>query len=255
MIDWLTTEIDLDNVPNHVGIIMDGNGRWANARGLHRTQGHAAGEPALFDVVNGALDLGVKWLTVYTFSTENWDRDTSEVEFLMQFNVDLLERRRDELNELGVRILFMGDVDDDRVPQVLRDRIRSAEDFTASNNTMTMVYAFNYGGRVEIVDAVKKIAREVASGSTDPDTITMDTVSNNLYLADMPDPDLVIRTSGEQRTSNFLLWEAAYSEYVFTPVLWPDFDRHEFARCVGEYQTRDRRFGGAVDGPLTDGDG
>jgi undecaprenyl diphosphate synthase len=255
MIDWLTTEIDLDNVPNHVGIIMDGNGRWANARGLHRTQGHAAGEPALFDVVNGALDLGVKWLTVYTFSTENWDRDTSEVEFLMQFNVDLLERRRDELNDLGVRILFMGDVDDDRVPQVLRDRIRSAEDLTASNITMTMVYAFNYGGRVEIVDAVKKIAREVASGSIDPDTITMGTVSSNLYLADMPDPDLVIRTSGEHRTSNFLLWEAAYSEYVFTPVLWPDFDRHEFARCVGEYQTRDRRFGGAVDGPLTDGDG
>lgn len=255
MIDWLTTDVDLDSVPEHVGIIMDGNGRWANARGLHRTQGHAAGEPALFDVVHGALDLGVRWLTVYTFSTENWDRDTSEVEFLMQFNVDLLERRRDELNDLGVRILFMGDVDDDRVPQVLRERIASAEDLTASNTTMTMVYAFNYGGRVEIVDAVKTIARGVASGSIDPEAITMDTVSNNLYLADMPDPDLVIRTSGEHRTSNFLLWEAAYSEYVFTPVLWPDFDRHEFARCVGEYQTRDRRFGGAVDGPLTDGDG
>ena len=255
MIDWLSTDIDLDNVPQHVGIIMDGNGRWANARGLHRTQGHAAGEPALFDVVRGALDLGVQWLTVYTFSTENWDRDTSEVEFLMQFNVDLLERRRDELDDLGVRILFMGDVDDDRVPQVLRDRIRSAEDLTASNTKMTMVYAFNYGGRIEIVDAVRTIARGVASGSIDPDTITMDTVSDNLYVHDMPDPDLVIRTSGEQRTSNFLLWEAAYSEYVFTPVLWPDFDRHEFARCVGEYQTRDRRFGGAVDGPLTDGDG
>jgi len=255
MIDWLSTDIDLDNVPQHVGIIMDGNGRWANARGLHRTQGHAAGEPALFDVVRGALDLGVQWLTVYTFSTENWDRDTSEVEFLMQFNVDLLERRRDELDDLGVRILFMGDVDDDRVPQVLRDRIRSAEDLTASNTKMTMVYAFNYGGRIEIVDAVRTIARGVASGSIDPDTITMDTVSDHLYVHDMPDPDLVIRTSGEQRTSNFLLWEAAYSEYVFTPVLWPDFDRHEFARCVGEYQTRDRRFGGAVDGPLTDGDG
>ena len=255
MIDWLTIDIDMDNVPEHVGIIMDGNGRWANARGLHRTQGHAAGEPALFDVVHGAIDLGVKWLTVYTFSTENWDRDEYEVEFLMQFNVDLLERRRDELNDLGVRILFMGDVDDDRVPQVLRDRIRSAEGLTASNTTMTMVFAFNYGGRVEIVDAVKAIAHEVVSGSMDPDTITMDTVSNHLYLDDMPDPDLVIRTSGEQRTSNFLLWEAAYSEYVFTPVLWPDFDRHELARCVGEYQTRDRRFGGAVDGPLNDGDG
>jgi undecaprenyl diphosphate synthase len=255
MIDWLTTEVDLDNVPKHVGIIMDGNGRWANARGLHRTQGHAAGEPALFDVVHGALDLGVQWLTVYTFSTENWDRDASEVAFLMQFNVDLLERRRDELNDLGVRILFMGDVDDERVPQALRDRIASAEDLTASNTKMTMVYAFNYGGRVEIVDAVTAIAHAVARGSLDPDAITIDTVSNNLYLADMPDPDLVIRTSGEQRTSNFLLWEAAYSEYVFTRVLWPDFDRHEFARCLGEYQTRDRRFGGAIDGPLTDGDG
>ena len=254
MIDWLTTPVDLDTVPNHVGIIMDGNGRWANARGLHRTQGHAAGEPALFDVVHGALDLGVKWLTVFTFSTENWDRDDFEVEFLMQFNVDLLERRRDELNDLDVRIVFMGDVDDDRVPQVLRDRIRSAEELTASNTAMTMVFAFNYGGRVEIVDAVRAIAREVVDGSIDPGAITVDTVSNHLYLEDMPDPDLVIRTSGEQRTSNFLLWEAAYSEYVFTPVLWPDFDRHELARCVGEYQRRDRRFGGATDGPLTDGD-
>jgi undecaprenyl diphosphate synthase len=255
MIDWLTTPVDLDTVPNHVGIIMDGNGRWANTRGLHRTQGHAAGEPALFDVVNGALDLGVKWLTVYTFSTENWDRDATEVEFLMQFNVDLLERRRDELNDLGVRVLFMGDVDDERVPQVLRDRISSTEELTASNTTMTMVFAFNYGGRVEIADAVRSIARDVASGRIDPDEITPDMVGSHLYVDDMPDPDLVIRTSGEQRTSNFLLWEAAYSEYVFTPVLWPDFDRHEFARCVGEYQTRDRRFGGAVDGPLTEVDG
>ena len=255
MIDWLRTPIDLGTVPEHIGIIMDGNGRWANSRGLHRTQGHAAGEPALFDVVHGAIDLGVKWLTVYTFSTENWDRDEYEVDFLMQFNVDLLERRRDELNDLGVRVLFMGDVDDDRVPQVLRDRIRSAEELTASNTTMTMVFAFNYGGRVEIVDAVRTIARGVATGDIDPTSITMDTVGDHLYLNDMPDPDLVIRTSGEQRTSNFLLWQAAYSEYVFTPVLWPDFDRHELARCLGEYQTRHRRFGGAVDGPLTDGDG
>jgi len=254
VIEWLTTEVDLDNVPTHVGIIMDGNGRWANARGLHRTQGHAAGEPALFDVVHGALDLGIKWLTVYTFSTENWDRDAYEVEFLMQFNVDLLERRRDELNDLGVRVLFMGDVDDERVPDVLRDRIRSAEDLTASNTTMTMVFAFNYGGRVEIVDAINLIVQAVADGSLDPAAITAGTLEEHLYVTDMPDPDLVIRTSGEQRTSNFLLWEAAYSEYVFTPVLWPDFDRHELARCIGEYQTRDRRFGGAVDGPLAGSD-
>ena len=252
MIEWLSTAVDLDNVPIHVGIIMDGNGRWANARGLHRTQGHAAGEPALFDVVHGALDLGVKWLTVYTFSTENWSRDEYEVEFLMQFNVDLLERRRDELNDLGVRVVFMGDLDDERVPDVLRDRIRSAEELTADNTNMTMVFAFNYGGRVEIAEAVQAIARDVATGIIAPDAIDMETIAAHLYLPEMPDPDLVIRTSGEKRTSNFLLWEAAYSEYVFTPVLWPEFDRHEFARCIGEFQTRDRRFGGAVDGSLGD---
>ena len=250
----MQTEVDLDDVPTHIGIIMDGNGRWANSRGLHRTQGHAAGEPALFDVVRGALDLGVKWLTVYTFSTENWDRDSYEVDFLMQFNVDLLERRRDELDELGVRVIFMGDVDDDRVPPILRERIRSAEELTADNTTMTMVFAFNYGGRIEIVDAIRHISQAVADGDIAVADITSDTITAHLYVPDMPEPDLVIRTSGEHRTSNFLLWEAAYSEYVFTPVLWPDFDRHELARCVSEYQTRDRRFGGAIDGPLTKSD-
>jgi undecaprenyl diphosphate synthase len=253
--DWLNEEVDLSAVPEHVGIIMDGNGRWANARGLHRTQGHAAGEPALFDVVYGALDLGVRWLTVYTFSTENWDRDAYEIDFLMEFNVDLLERRRDELNDLGVRVIFMGDVDDPRVPPILRDRIRDAEELTAHNTTMTMVYAFNYGGRTEIVDAVQTITQRVLDGELATADITSEVVAEYLYVPDMPEPDLVIRTSGEQRTSNFLLWEAAYSEYVFTPVLWPDFDRHELARCIAEYQRRDRRFGGAIDGPLTDVDG
>ncbi len=252
MIEWLTAEVDLNAIPTHVGIIMDGNGRWANTRGLHRTQGHAAGEPALFDVVHGALDLGIAWLTVYTFSTENWNRDAQEVDFLMQFNVDLLERRRDELNDLGVRVLFMGDIDDDRVPGVLRDRIRAAEALTAANTSMTMVFAFNYGGRTEIVEAVRSISTDVAEGRILPCEIDSETIRAHLYLPDMPEPDLVIRTSGETRTSNFLLWEAAYSEYVFTTVLWPDFDRHELARCILEYQARDRRFGGAVDGSLTD---
>ncbi len=239
-------------VPTHVGIIMDGNGRWANARGLHRTQGHARGEPALFDVVHGAIDLGIKWLTVYTFSTENWTRDEYEVEFLMQFNVDLLERRRDELNDLGVRVLFAGDRTDPRIPGVLLDRMRVAEELTADNDVMTMVFAFNYGGRVEIVDAVREIVSLVAEGTLTPTDVTEETIRRHLYVPDMPDPDLVIRTSGEQRTSNFLLWEAAYAEYVFTPVLWPDFDRHELARCIAEYQGRDRRFGGAQDGPLSE---
>jgi undecaprenyl diphosphate synthase len=252
MADKISVEVDRDAIPKHVGIIMDGNGRWANQRGLHRTQGHAAGEPALFDVVYGALELGIEWLTVYTFSTENWDRDEYEVSFLMQFNVDLLERRRDELNELGVRVIFMGDVDDQRVPQELRDRIRSAEELTAENTTMTMVFAFNYGGRVEIIDAIRRVAADLLSGVLRPGEIDEKVVKDHLYIPEMPDPDLVIRTSGEQRTSNFLLWEAAYSEYVFAPVLWPDFDRDELARCIAQYQERDRRFGGAIDESFTE---
>jgi undecaprenyl diphosphate synthase len=255
MADKITVDVDREEIPAHVGIIMDGNGRWANARGLHRTQGHANGEPALFDVVYGALELGIKWLTVYTFSTENWDRDEYEVSFLMQFNVDLLERRRDELNDLGVRVLFMGDVEDYRVPQELRDRIQSAEELTADNDTMMMVFAFNYGGRVEIVDAIKRVAADLLAGELRPAEIDEKVIKDHLYIPEMPDPDLIIRTSGEQRTSNFLLWEAAYSEYVFTPVLWPDFDRDELARCIAEYQERDRRFGGAVDESFTESAG
>ena len=242
--------VDPSRVPAHVAIIMDGNGRWANARGLHRTQGHAAGEPALFDVVHGALDLGIRWLTVYTFSTENWSRDEYEVTFLMDFNVDLLERRRDELDDLGVRVRFLGDLADDRIPPVLLDRIRDAEDLTRDNTRMTMVFAFNYGGRVEIADAARSIAEAVERGDLRPADVDIEMVGRHLYLPEMPDPDLVIRTSGELRTSNYLLWEAAYSEYVFTDVLWPDFDRTELARCVAEYQARDRRFGGAVDASL-----
>jgi len=248
-------QLDRAAVPHHVAIIMDGNGRWANARGLHRTQGHARGEPALFDVVHGALDLGIRWLTVYTFSTENWSRDEYEVSFLMEFNVDLLERRRDELHDLGVRVRFMGDLSDSRIPSVLLERIADAEELTEDNTTMTMVFAFNYGGRVEIVDAVKEIAAKAAAGEIAPDDIGMDTIASHLYIPEMPDPDVVIRTSGEQRTSNYLLWEAAYSEYVFTPVLWPDFDRQELARCIAEFQDRERRFGGAVNDSLDGAEG
>ncbi len=239
--------VDLTRVPRHVAIIMDGNGRWANARGLHRTQGHARGEPALFDVIDGALELGVKWLTAYTFSTENWSRDEYEVQFLMNFNVDLLERRRDELHAKGIRIHFIGDRDDPRVPEVLRERIADAEELTKGNDSMHMVFAFNYGGRAEIVVAVNKIAAAAAAGQLQPGEIDTDTIAQHLYLPEMPDPDLVIRTSGELRTSNYLLWEAAYSEYVFTPVLWPDFDRRTLADCIAEFQSRDRRFGGAED--------
>lgn len=239
--------VDRSRVPEHVGIILDGNGRWANAQGLHRTAGHARGEPALFDVIEGALDLGVKWLTAYVFSTENWARDEYEVQFLMHFNIDLLRRRRDEMNEKGVRIIFIGERDDPRVPDELRQEIRAAEELTKDNDTLHLIFAFNYGGRVELASAARRIAEEAAAGELDPADVDTEALSTRLYLPDMPDPDLVIRSSGEQRTSNFLLWEAAYSEYVFSPVLWPDFDRYVFADCVAEFQSRDRRFGTAAD--------
>jgi undecaprenyl diphosphate synthase len=250
-------QVDMRRVPRHVAIIMDGNGRWANARGLHRTQGHARGEPALFDVIDGALEMGVEWLTAYTFSTENWSRDAFEVEFLMQFNVDLLERRRDELHAKGIRIHFIGDRNDPRVPDDLRKRINGAEELTMANERMHMVFAFNYGGRSELVTAVQRIAVEVAAGDLEPGDIGAATIAGHLYLPEMPDPDLVIRTSGEIRTSNYLLWESAYSEYLFTPVLWPDFNRHTLADCIAEYQSRDRRFGRARDASQAtpDGDG
>ena len=247
-------EVDRERMPKHVAIIMDGNGRWARARDLPRTAGHAQGEPALFDVVHGALDLGLQWLTVYTFSTENWSRPDDEVAFLMQFNVDLLTRRRDELHDLGVKVVFIGEQDDPRVPEAVRERMASAEALTKDNTNLTMVFAFNYGGRVEIAEAARRIAEEAAAGSLDPEDVGEATIAARLYLPGMPDPDLVIRTSGEMRTSNFLLWEAAYAEYVFTPVLWPDFDREELARCIAEYQSRERRYGGVDAGPLFSGE-
>ena len=166
---------------------------------------------------------------------------------LMHFNVDLLQRRRDELHAKGIRIHFIGDRDDPRVPQDLRDRINDAEALTVDNDRMHMVFAFNYGGRSELARAARRIAADVAAGILDPAAVGQDAIAARLYLPEMPDPDLVIRTSGELRTSNYLLWESAYSEYVFTPVLWPDFDRHTLVECIVEYQSRDRRFGGAID--------
>jgi undecaprenyl diphosphate synthase len=239
--------VDRARVPRHVGLILDGNGRWANARGLPRTAGHAQGEPALFDVIDGAIELGIEWLTAYVFSTENWARDETEVQFLMHFNIDLLRRRRDEMNAKGVRIHFIGEKDDPRVPDELREEIAIAERLTAANDTLHLVFAFNYGGRIELAAAARRLAADVAAGALEPDAVDEAAIAARLYLPEMPDPDLVIRSSGEQRTSNFLLWEAAYAEYVFSPVLWPDFDRRVLAECIVEYQQRGRRFGGAED--------
>ena len=218
---------------------MDGNGRWASQRGLPRTEGHAAGEEALLDTVNGAIDIGLRWLTVYAFSTENWKRPPDEVRYLMNFNESLVTRRRDELHERGVRIRFSGRRDW-RVPRKLLRRMNETVELTKRNKGMTLVIAFNYGGRAEIVDAV----RELVATGVDARKIDERAIARHLYLADAPDPDLVVRTSGEYRISNFLLWEIAYSELVFTEVLWPDFRREDLFEAIREYQRRNRRFGG-----------
>jgi len=195
------------------------------------------------------LKLGIPWLSAYTFSTENWSRSEDEVSFLMFFNEDLLVRRRDELHGQGVRMWFAGELDDPRVPDRNRMRMAEAVELTRENTALNMVFAFNYGGRVELVRSVQALAGEVAAGHLAPDDIDEAAIASHLYVPEMPDPDLIIRSSGEHRLSNFLLWGAAYAEFVFTPVLWPDFGQQTLVDCLVEYQRRDRRFGGAADVP------
>ncbi len=222
---------------------MDGNGRWAQQRGLTRTEGHKAGEHSLFDVLEGADEIGVGWFTVYAFSTENWRRPKDEVRFLLNFNEQILLERRDELNERNVRIRFAGRRDW-RVPKRLIRRMDESLELTQDNTGLTFTIAFNYGGRAELVDAVRRI---VESG-VPADKVTEKLIARNLYDPGMPDPDLMIRTSGEYRISNFLLWELAYSELVFSEVLWPDFRREHLYAAIKEYQDRDRRHGGVGGG-------
>jgi len=231
--------IDASRVPAHVACVMDGNGRWASQRGLPRTEGHAAGEAALLEAVNGALDIGIGWLTMYAFSTENWRRPRDEVRYLMGFNESLLVRRRDELHDKGVRIRFAGRRDW-RVPRRVLRRMDESVALTQANRRMTLTMAFNYGGRAEIVDAVRALVKQGVSA----DKIDERAIRAHLYYPDQPDPDLVIRTSGEYRISNFLLWQLAYSELVFSDVLWPDFRRQHLFDAVAEFQRRERRYGG-----------
>jgi undecaprenyl diphosphate synthase len=232
------TGIDLSSVPNHVACVMDGNGRWARNRGLKRTEGHAAGEEALFDTVDGAIEVGLGWFTVYAFSTENWRRPADEVRYLMGFNEKILLGHRDELNERNVRIRVLGRRDW-RVPRRLIRLMDETVEMTRDNTGMTFTIAFNYGGRAEIVDAVKRVMEAGVPASK----VTERMIARNLYDPDMPEPDLVVRTSGEYRISNFLLWELAYSELVFTDVLWPDFRKRHLRQAIALYQSRDRRFG------------
>jgi len=218
---------------------MDGNGRWAQNRGLPRTEGHAAGEEALVDAAYGALAAGIEVLTVYAFSTENWRRPVDEVRYLMGFNESLLKRRRDELNAEGVKITFSGRRDW-RVPRRVLKNMDEAAELTKNNKVMALNMAFNYGGRAEIVDAVKRLVEDKVPANK----IDEKAIRSRLYHPEFPDPDLMVRTSGEFRISNYLLWEIAYSELVFTDVLWPDFRREHLYEAVREYQNRDRRFGG-----------
>jgi undecaprenyl diphosphate synthase len=234
-------------VPRHVAIVMDGNGRWANARGLPRTAGHEAGEASLLDVVAGAIEIGVRHVSAYAFSTENWKRSPDEVRFLMGFNRDVLRRRRDVMNDWGVRVRWAG-----RRPRLWRSviaELEEAERLTRDNDVCTLTMCVNYGGRAEVADAARAIAREVAAGRLDPEKVSEKTVARYLDEPDLPDVDLFLRTSGEQRTSNFMIWQAAYAELVFLDEPWPDVDRRHLWRAVETYAQRDRRYGAAVDTP------
>ena len=230
-------------IPNHVAIVMDGNGRWAKKRGLPRTAGHEAGEAALFDVVEGAIEYGVKEISAYAFSTENWRRSPEEVKFLMGFNRDVLRRRRDEMNDLGVRIRWVGRPQ--RLWGSVISELQEAEELTKKNKVLTLNMCVNYGGRAELVDAVTEIATEVAKRKLKPAQITEKLIAKHLYNPKMSDVDLFLRSSGEQRTSNFLPWQSVYAEMVFMDVLWPDVDRNTLWEAIEIYAGRDRRFGKA----------
>lgn len=230
-------------IPNHVAIVMDGNGRWAKERGLPRTSGHEAGELALLDAVYGALEIGVKYLTVYAFSTENWKRSPEEVKFLMNFNREVIHRRVEEMNQFGIKVRWAGR--EARLWKSVVDELKKAERKTSKNDQLTLTMCVNYGGRAEIVDAVTEIAKDVKLRKIKPNSISEKKLKKYLYEPKMPDVDLFLRTSGEQRTSNFLLWQSAYAEMVFMDVLWPDFDRRHLWQAIEIYAKRERRFGDA----------
>jgi trans,polycis-polyprenyl diphosphate synthase len=236
--------IPRDLIPRHVAIVMDGNGRWAKTRGLPRTEGHKMGEASLFDVIEGAIEIGVPYLSAYAFSTENWKRSPEEVRFLMGFNRDVIRRRRDQLNEMGVRVRWAGRPG--RLWKSVIKELLDAEEMTVGNSTLTLQFCVNYGGRAEIVDAAVKLAADIAAGRVKPGRVSEAAFARYLYQPDIPDVDLFLRPSGEQRTSNYLIWQAAYAEMVFQDRLWPDFDRRDLWEACEVYAKRDRRYGGAI---------
>jgi undecaprenyl diphosphate synthase len=242
--DTASAALDGIEVPRHVAIIMDGNGRWASARGLPRGEGHRRGVEALRQTVRAAGDLGIAVLTIFSFSAENWSRPASEIRDLMGLLKRFVRNDLADLHKNGVRVRIIGERDD--LERDIRRLLEEAEELTKGNDRLTLVVAFNYGARQEIARAVKRMAEQSASGALDPAQINADTLGTFLDTADLPDPDLIIRTSGEQRLSNFLLWQAAYSELVFLPLHWPDFDRAALESAITEYRRRERRFGGLV---------
>ncbi|CAB4660491.1 MAG: isoprenyl transferase [Actinobacteria bacterium] len=236
-------KLKADQIPNHVAVVMDGNGRWAKERGMPRTAGHEAGEASLLDMVHGAIEIGVKELSAYAFSTENWRRSPDEVKFLMGFNRDVIRRRRDEMNDLGVRIRWVGR--EQKLWSSVLSELKEAEELTKSNKVLTLNMCVNYGGRAEIVDAITSISKAIKSKKIKPESITEKNFAKYLYSPQMSDVDLFLRSSGEQRTSNFLMWQSAYAEMVFLDVLWPDADRRTLWKAIEIYAERERRFGKA----------
>lgn len=235
-------DINLDKVPAHIAIIMDGNGRWAKSRFMPRTYGHKVGVETIRKVVKECSRLGVRYLTLYAFSTENWKRPKDEVSALMGLLVKYLRSELEELHKNNVKILTIGDIS--KLPQACIEELDHAKEKTKDNTGLVMSLALNYGGRNDLVNAVKKISQEVVDGKISVDDIGDDLISSHLSTKESPDPDLVVRTSGEQRLSNFLLWELAYSEFYFADIHWPDFDEKELQKAIFAYQSRDRRFGG-----------
>src|SRR6201996_5035352 len=241
-------DLPRDLVPQHVAIVMDGDGRWAKQRGLPRTEGHKEGESSLLDVIMGAIELGIPYLSAYAFSTENWRRSPDEVRFLMGFNRDVIHRRRDLLNDMGVRIRWAGRRR--RLWRSVISELEEAERMSAGNSVLTLQFCVNYGGRAEIADAVSQIAADVAAGKLRPDKVNEKTISRYLYEPDIPDVDLFVRSSGEHRTSNFLLWQSHYAELVFLDTLWPVSDGPHLWQACEMSASRDRRYGGAIPNPV-----
>lgn len=243
--DLFLKRIDFKRVPLHVAIIMDGNGRWAKKRGLPRIAGHREGIKSIREVVKAAAEAKIKYLTVYTFSVENWRRPKEEVTVLMNLLEETLKKERDELNKNGVKVNIVGELK--QLPESTQKECQEIMELTKDNSNLNLNIALNYGGRTEIAQAVQKIVQEVKEGKEKLNSISINTISEHLYTKGMPDPELLIRTSGEFRVSNFLLWQIAYTEFWITPVLWPDFNRYHFFKALLEFQKRKRRFGGLQD--------